>query len=436
MNREPWHILIIDDNAEDRADLRRMLLQGAQRRYRFSEAARGADGLRMALDPANGRIDCVLLDYHLPDMDAPEVLAALRNGADLPPCPVVVITAKDIEEGPALMRAGAQDYIGKRWTSAEGLARAVANSIERFGLLAERAHADEALRNSEEHYRALFNSIDEGFCIIEMMFDEQGKANDYRFLQVNPSFERHCGLVNVLGKTISALVPQLEARWFEAYGAVALTGVPARIEGQAEPMQRWFDIYAFRTGAPALRQVAILFTDATERKRVEAALNAATAAAVKANRAKSDFLSSMSHELRSPLSAILGFAQLIETGTPPPSAAQQESVGQILQAGWYLLALINEILDPALIESGKLSLSARAVSLGELMADCQAMIEPQAQASGVRVSYPRFEQPCFVQADRTRAKQVLVNLLTNAIKYTPQAARRPRSIHLPPAGAF
>ena len=232
MNREPWHILIIDDNAEDRADLRRMLLQGAQRRYRFSEAACGADGLRMALDTANGRIDCILLDYHLPDMDAPEVLAALRNGADLPPCPVVVVTAKDIEEGPALMRAGAQDYIGKRWTSAEGLARAVANSIERFGLLAERARADEALRNSEEHYRALFNSIDEGFCIIEMMFDEQGKANDYRFLQVNPSFERHCGLVNVLGKTISGLVPQLEARWFEAYGAVALTGVPARIEGQ------------------------------------------------------------------------------------------------------------------------------------------------------------------------------------------------------------
>ena len=417
MNREPWHILLIDDNAEDRADLRRMLLQGAQRRYRFSEAARGDEGLRMALDPANGRVDCVLLDYHLPDMDAPDVLAALCNGADLPPCPVVVVTAADNEEGPALLRAGAQDYIGKRWTSAEGLTRAVANSIERFGLLAERKRGVEALRQSEERYRGLFNSIDEGFCIIEMLFDEHGTANDYRFLQVNPSFERQCGLVNAQGKTISELVPQLEAGWFKAYGKVALTGEPARIEGLAESMGRWFDIYAFRTGAPALRQVAILFTDTTERVRVAAALLAATAAADQANRAKSDFLSSMSHELRSPLSAILGFAQLIETGTPAPSASQQESVGQILQAGWYLLALINEILDLALIESGKLSVSAQAVSLGELMADCQAMIEPQAQASGVRLSYPRFEQPCFVQADRTRAKQVLVNLLSNAIKY-------------------
>lgn len=84
---------------------------------------------------------------------------------------------------------------------------------------------------------------------------------------------------------------------------------------------------------------------------------------------------------------------MIESGTPPPTAAQQESVDQILHAGWYQLALINEILDLALIESGKLQLSARAVSLAELMADCQAMIEPQGQAAAVRVSFTRFEQP-------------------------------------------
>ncbi len=420
MNREPWHILLIDDNAEDRAEMRRMLLQDTKRRYRFSEAARGAEGLRMAREAGPGAIDCILLDYHLPDMDAPDMLAAWRNGAGLPPWPVVVITGSDAEEGPALLRAGAQDYIGKRWTSAQSLARAVANAVERFALLGERERADEALRVSEEHYRALFDSIDEGFCIVEMMFDEQGKANDYRFLQVNPSFERQCGLVNALGKTISMLVPQLEAGWIEAYGAVALTGVPARIEGQVEPMQRWFNLYAFRLGAPALRQVAILFTDTTEHKRSEAALNAATAAALKANRAKSDFLSNMSHELRSPLSAILGFAQLIESGTPAPNAAQKESVEQILQAGWYLLTLINEILDLALIESGKMALTPEAVSLAEVLADCQALLEPQALARGIQVGYPRFEQPCFVQADRTRIKQVLINLLSNAIKYNVQ----------------
>ncbi|MDO8772551.1 MAG: ATP-binding protein, partial [Burkholderiaceae bacterium] len=131
--------------------------------------------------------------------------------------------------------------------------------------------------------------------------------------------------------------------------------------------------------------------------------------------AKSDFLSSMSHELRSPLNAILGFAQLMESGSPSPS--QRASIEQILQAGWYLLELINEILDLALIESGKLSLSLEPISLPEVLLDCQAMIEPQAQKSGIHISFPQFDRPCFVSADRTRMKQVLVNLLSNAIKY-------------------
>ena len=125
----------------------------------------------------------------------------------------------------------------------------------------------------------------------------------------------------------------------------------------------------------------------------------------------------MSHELRSPLNAILGFAQLMESGTPAPTPSQQASIGQILRGGWYLLTLINEILDLALIESGKLSLSMEAVSLSEKFADCQAMIEPQVEKNGIRVSFALFDSPCLVQADRTRLKQVMVNLLTNAIKY-------------------
>ena len=141
------------------------------------------------------------------------------------------------------------------------------------------------------------------------------------------------------------------------------------------------------------------------------------AAAEKANLAKSDFLSSMSHELRTPLNAILGFAQLMESGSPPPTVSQKRSIDQILKAGWYLLDLINEILDLALIESGKLSLSREPVSLAEVMLECQAMIEPQAQKRGISMTFPHFDIPCFVKADRTRVKQVLINLLFNAIKY-------------------
>lgn len=164
--------------------------------------------------------------------------------------------------------------------------------------------------------------------------------------------------------------------------------------------------------------------DVTERKRWDRVLQentleleTAKAIAEKANLAKSDFLSSMSHELRSPLNAILGFAQLMESDSPAPTASQKASIDQILHAGWFLLDLINEILDLAVVESGRLTLSLEPISLAEVLSECQDMIEPQAQKRGIHMTFPGFTLPCFVKADRTRLKQVLINLLSNAIKY-------------------
>ena len=173
-----------------------------------------------------------------------------------------------------------------------------------------------------------------------------------------------------------------------------------------------------------LQGVLAIARDVTERKRNEQALQetnielaSAKSAAEEANLAKSDFLSSMSHELRSPLNAILGFAQLMELASPLPTDSQKESIAQILQAGWHLLKLINEILDLSVIESGKVSLSTESVSLAEVMSECQAMMEPQAQQLGIGMTFPRFDNPFFVSADRTRLKQIVINLLSNAIKY-------------------
>lgn len=175
----------------------------------------------------------------------------------------------------------------------------------------------------------------------------------------------------------------------------------------------------------------LINTDNTARKQVEAErarldqalqdrnaeLETAKSLAEKANLAKSDFLSSMSHELRTPLNAILGFTQLLESGTPLPTPTQQRNLEQILKAGWYLLELINEILDLALIESGKATLSHEPVALAEVMLECRSMVDPQAQKRGIVMTYPHFAIPYFVSADRTRLKQVLINLLFNAIKY-------------------
>ena len=296
MKRPPLHILLIEDNAEDCADMRQMLLQTGRRRYAFSEARLGVRGVHLVFEPEHGLVDCVLLDYCLPDMDALEVLAALRQGNDMPPCPVVVITGALIDEGQRLLAAGAQDYIGKRWASAEGLTRAIENAIDRFAL---------------QH----------------------------------------------------------------------------------------------------------------ERKRIEQALTIAKAEAEAANQAKSDFLLRMSHELRSPLNVMLGFTQLIENGNPAPTPVQQKSIKQVLHAGWYLLDLINEVLELSAIESGNMLLSLQAVCLNELLEACHAMIQAQAHEKGLELVFPHFEQPCLVDADPMRTKQVLLNLLTNAIKYNRMGGR-------------
>ncbi|WP_124951715.1 hybrid sensor histidine kinase/response regulator [Sulfuriferula thiophila] len=151
--------------------------------------------------------------------------------------------------------------------------------------------------------------------------------------------------------------------------------------------------------------------------KAQVQLENAKLAAETANLAKSDFLSSMSHELRTPLNAILGFAQLLEAGSPPPTSTQADRLQQITKAGWYLLALINEILDLATIESGKVQLSMEPVLLADVLHECQTMIEPQAQQRDVHINFEPCHPTWFVNADYTRLKQVLINLFSNAIKY-------------------
>jgi signal transduction histidine kinase/CheY-like chemotaxis protein len=177
-------------------------------------------------------------------------------------------------------------------------------------------------------------------------------------------------------------------------------------------------ITALRDEAGEIIGYLLIGTDNSVRKRFESELNAAMQAADSANRAKSDFLASMSHELRTPLNAILGFAQLLESGEPAPSAIQKRNIHQILKAGWYLLELINEVLDLAIIESGKFTLSKEPVSVAEVLAECRAMVEPQARDRHIAMSFPEpLQRPCYISADRMRVKQVLINLLFNAIKY-------------------
>jgi PAS domain S-box-containing protein len=281
-----------------------------------------------------------------------------------------------------------------------------------------RKQVEEKLRWTEEGFRLMVESVTD--CAI-VMLDSAGRVVSW-----NTGAQRIKGYAadEIVGQHFSRFyppaeiargVPQRDLDSAAAQGRFEVEGWRVRKDGSLF----WANVVftAIRDPAGNARGFAKLTRDLTERRQVEQILTEAKRAAEKANLAKSEFLSSMSHELRSPLNAILGFAQLMDSDATPATPSQKASIDEILRAGWYLLELINEILDLAQIESGKLSLSPEPTSLAEVTLECQAMIEPQAQNRSIHMTFPAFEVPCFVAVDRTRLKQVLINLLSNAIKY-------------------
>jgi PAS domain S-box-containing protein len=144
--------------------------------------------------------------------------------------------------------------------------------------------AEAALKKSEERYRSLFDSIDEGFCIIKVLFDEGGRPCDYRFCDLNPSFQNQTGLVDAVGKTVRELAPEHETHWFDIYGRVATTGESIRFENEARALNRWFDVFASRIEEEDGPKVAVLFKDITEQKRMTETLRHSEHAAVEAAR--------------------------------------------------------------------------------------------------------------------------------------------------------
>ena len=458
MTKPLIRVLLVEDDAVDRMACRRALARNPDYEFVLSEAESGREGLQLAHEQ---KPDCVLLDYHLPDLNGLEFLAALTDEAGDVAIPVMMLTGTDNAAiAVEAMKRGARDYLIKDMEHQylELLPAIIQRVLSERRMRMEKKLAEDKLAQAEAKYRSLVETIPaivyiatldgtNRFLYVSSRIETLGFPpdewlNDPDILLARTYAEDRRHMLEERAKSRATGAPlRCEYRllshdgsvlWFRDEASVVrdesgrslfLQGILVDITesklAEAELRQHRYrleELVAQRTDELAKVNKA-LRRDIAERKLIETELTKAKTDAEKANLAKSDFLSSMSHELRSPLNVMLGFAQLMESSSPPPTFTQMTMLKEINAAGWYLLELINKILDLATIESGKLVVSQEPMCMGDVMVECRTMVEPQAQERSIQLIFPPTDMHFFVRADRTRVKQVLINLLSNAIKY-------------------
>jgi PAS domain S-box-containing protein len=275
---------------------------------------------------------------------------------------------------------------------------------------AERKKFEESLRVSEERYRLLFNGMTQGFALHEVVCDAQGKPCDYRFLEINPAFERLTGLERsrVVGRLVTEVLPGEDPAWIERYGNVALTGEPVHFSNYAPTLQRHYDVFAY---CPSPGQFGVVFHDVTELKEAEARL-------VEANRLKDEFLANLSHELRTPLSAILGWADLLNRNQLD-AATTRRALDTIARNAKAQAQLVSDVLDVSRIVAGRMRLCPQQVDLAAILQGAVDVVRPAANGKRITIDADLAGTVATVTADPDRLQQVFWNLLSNAVKFTP-----------------
>ncbi len=295
-----------------------------------------------------------------------------------------------------------------------------------FQDISVRKQAEEALRDSEERYRMLFTSMDEGFCIIEVIFDDNQNPIDYRFLEVNDAFEKQTGIKAAKGRLMRQIAPGHEQHWFDIYGKIALMGEPARFENHAKELHRWYDVFAFRVGLPENWQVAILFSDITERRRIERELR-------EADRRKDEFLAMLAHELRNPLAPLRNMLEIMKRGNGHAGLIEEARAMMDRQLG-HMTRLVDDLLDVSRISQGRIELKREWVLLASVVYQSVEACRPLAECANHEVTVSLPPEPIHLHADPVRLAQIFGNLLNNACKYTEAGGRIGLSAELASGG--
>ena len=314
-----------------------------------------------------------------------------------------------------------------------------------FRDITERKQAEEAQRESETRFRTLFESMDEGYCVVEVIFDENSNPLDYRFLEVNPVFEKQTGIKDARGRLMREIAPGHEQHWFDIYGRIALTGETLRFENPAVALGRYYEVCAFRVGAPELRHVGIVFNDITSRKnlehqrellfaqegalrkeaeataqaltRTQEVLRQRVAQLAAADKHKNEFLAILAHELRNPLAPLRNAVQILQRSRGDAGVVDKARA-LIDRQVHHMSRLVSDLLEAARMQNGHIKLQTDTIDLRSCVEHVVEVMRPffEDKSQTLRVFLP--EVPIWVEGDATRLEEVFTNLLTNAHKYT------------------
>lgn len=434
--------LSVHKDAEARLEAALQALEASERRYRIAadyspdwDYWYGADGSLKYVSPACEAVsgytrkdflrDPELLKRLMPPEDAARWQAHMdeinADGASLPRHQMEFrIRHRNGEERwieheclPVVAESG--EYLGRR---------AVNRDITR------RRRAEQSLRDREHRdllfTQSIIDSLKSSICVLDRRGD---------IITVNRAWREFANSNGGVNGRVAEGVNYLEicdraiAEGEESVRAIA-DGIRQVLRGESDAYEADYDmgndyyilrVSSLRHETEQPEHVVVSHVDVSEIKRAETAMRQAKDEAEYANRAKSEFLSAMSHELRTPMNAILGFSQLLEAD-PSLGEEQQENLQEILKGGRHLLALINQVLDLAKVESGRMDLSPENLGLEEVVEECAQLVMPLADQRGIVVDLgePAGQR---VWADRVRLKQVLINLLSNAVKYNRDGGR-------------